>query len=114
MSEINYDAAKLWWDVVQTLGTLAVAVYVWNKSRDQAHTHAINQQKHALGEVEDQLLSISEQIKHGPRPEDISQLHRRVDEVGQALNNVEGRLGEMNKTLHLIQSHLLTAGNDTL
>lgn len=118
MPDIDYSAAKFWFDMVQTIFMCLVAIYVWNNNKHRATKESITQSEERLeqklnaldvrvDEHNDRLLGVEREIHHLPNIKDIHEVHARVDQVGQGVKSMEGTVTQMNNTLQLIQQHLL-------
>lgn len=107
MNDIDFTAAKFWFDVAQGFFTLAVAVYVWLANRRKANQAEIDNVNMRVRHAEDRVLKLEAIKAYLPSNEEIGQIHSRVDQVGQGLKGMEGELKQINNTMQLIQQHLL-------
>lgn len=119
MPDIDYSAAKFWFDFMQTVFMAIVTLYVWINNKHRATKESITQTEARLeqkldaldGRVDehnDRLLGVEREIHHLPSVKDIHEVHARVDQVGQGVKSMEGEMKQINSTLQLIQQHLLT------
>ena len=61
----------------------------------------------AQGTLTDLAIRIGALEAEMPRPEALGRVHKRLDDLTASLSHVEGELKAANRTLHLIQEHLL-------
>jgi len=120
--ELDYTAAKFWWDVFVTAFVAVLAIYSWLKSRHAANAQDIEALRDwAREEIEDarermddrhdalkdRVTKVERDLEHVPT-------QRQFAELGSQLGNLHGDLqkaiGELNAMTHqmtLVQKHLL-------
>jgi len=108
---MDYDAARFWFDILQSVFMFAVAIYVWWGNRRRVTRQAIDAVNERIREVETRALILEKYIETLPtnkeRNNELGEIHHRVDEVGQGLTRLEGQMGQLNSQLSLIHSYLL-------
>lgn len=60
--------------------------------------------------IDKRLLRVEEGIKHMPKHEDLSRIHQRMDELNSLVQKIDGTSSSTNRTVGLIQQHLLNGG----
>ncbi len=58
-----------------------------------------------IGKIQAQITAIPEMRK------EVGVVHRRIDDVAQTANNINGQLLQLNRSMSLIEQHLMT-GDD--
>lgn len=117
-TNMDYSQARFWFDILQTIGVLVLAVYTWLTNRHKANRDAITQvdknHKAAIEDIHGHLHEINRKvdlqerdIRHLPNHEDISRLHEKVNKVGESIKEVQGELKNINRTMALVNDHLL-------
>lgn len=101
--QFDYQAAQFWFSIANATVTLLVTVYVWQATRYRAT-------KKDIDDMEDRLIRIEKDIEHAPNRSDIERLNDRISQVGNSVNGVQGELKQVNRTLQLINDHLLNHG----
>ena len=108
---MDYTAWRFWIDILQTALTAAVGIYVWLVTRTRVNAARIQRLE---GEIDgrldghDQRLTrVESAVEHGPKREDFGKIHKRLDEVANAVSRIEGENHAMARSLDLINQHLL-------
>lgn len=110
MTTPDWNAYRFVFDVLQTLFMAALGIYAWWTSRSRATTSAINQVEIRMEELNRRVDKVEHDISHLPDHDDIGDIHEKVNQVATTMSNVQGELGQMNKTLGLINEYLLNQG----
>lgn len=116
---MDYKALTFWYQVAQGLITLAMFIYVVLTNKQKANASAIETLRKEIAEeledlgkeIEDvatRSTRIETNLSHMPGHSDMGDIHNRVNETAQRLTSVEGELKQMNNTLLLINSHLIS------
>ncbi len=98
--ETDYNALAFWWHVLLTFCTMMVGIYAWLKARQTATQDSINQ-------VDTRVVRLEARADHSPSKSDMDDLHHRITDQGEVMRRLEGELHQMNRTLQLINEHLL-------
>lgn len=106
----DYSAAKFWWDVLLGLLLLANLLYTWFTTRTKANASAINRVDSRVSEVVSRMDRLESDVRHLPGHEDLGHLHDKVNSVSQSMEGVRGELSAINRTLTLINDHLINGG----
>ena len=105
--DLTFDALRILIDLAQIA---AMIVLVWwnilvNKTRvNKANISDINQ---AHLDLKDRVTVVEAGISNLSNHEDINFLYSKVNDTNAQLNNVQGQLKAINKTLGLINEHLI-------
>lgn len=105
--ELNYDALRFWFDFIQLVAVVALAVYTYLVNRTKANNDAIKALDQQLTQVDKDLREVETVVKHMPTHGDLGQIHEKVNAIGSTTNEIKGELGGINRTLSLINEHLL-------
>lgn len=103
----DYTKYRFALDVVQIIFMLCVAIYTWQANRHTASQVAIN----ALAKEHDKLKSkvklLENNIEHFPDHSDLEKIHEKINSVSSSMKMIEGQMPSINRSLQLIQEHLL-------
>lgn len=104
---INYDALKFWLSVANTL--VLIALFWWNivVNKTRANKASIDDLSEELGDVKNRVTVLERDVEALPDHDDINVLHKKVSQTNTAVAGMTGELKAMNKTLGLINEHLL-------
>lgn len=97
---LDYSSAQFWFDVLQTLVMVFVAIYTYMANRSKVNKKAIEQMGERVNKVEIQ-------IKHLPDHDDIGALHDKINGVNSTVSTISGQLNAVHHTLSLINEHLI-------
>lgn len=101
---LDYKVLTFWWNVVQTILTAGIAIYVWISNKHKANRESIES-------VEDRVLKLEETVKHMPSKSELAVLHKRITEVAETQKRIEGEFSQTNRTLGMIHEYLLHRNN---
>ena len=108
---MDYQAWRFWTDILQTLLTAALGVYVWLVNRTRVNAGRIRDLEDSVDERLDdhdrRLTRIEGAVEHGPTREDLGRIHTRIDEAQAVLARIEGEFHAAKGTLDLIHQFLL-------
>ena len=104
MPELDYSSLQFWFDIAQTLVMIFVAIYTYMANRTKAN-------KQAIEDMGERVSKVEIQIKHLPNHDDIGALHDKVNSVNATVSNIDGQLTALNKTMTLINEHLISGGS---
>lgn len=118
MESINWTAAKFFFDVLQVVFMVLVAVYVWWVNKNRATDTAIDdvraESKRAVGDIEERvdhmdrrLESIAHDLHHRPSSKELRDLWRKLDETNQGLAKAASTNESLSVQLQMIHQHLL-------
>lgn len=108
---MDYDAARFWWEVGMTLGLVANFAYQVIVARSKANRDAIVRVDGRVSIIEHRLAQLETDVRHLPDHEDLSAIHEKVNVVAGTMGEVRGELAAINRTLSLINEHLLNHGS---
>ena len=95
--------------IVQILVTAAVTLYAWRISRDRAQRAELDALDAEIGSVRERVQSLEADLRHLPSHDDLSGIHEKINGVARGLEGMRGELVQMNRTLGLINEHLLNS-----
>lgn len=108
---MDYEAWRFWIDILQAALTAGIGVYVWLVNRTRVNAARIRKIEDdidgRLDGHEHRLTKVETAIEHGPKREDFGKIHKRLDEVANAVSRIEGENHAMARSLDLINQHLL-------
>jgi len=118
------ESAKTAWDwyqvfqVIWTIVSGAVGFALWREGRRQAREKKEQQQEEARREETDKRLAkleratqeLENEMRHMPTHEDIRQLAEKIDGTNKALAEVIGEFRAMNRTVKMVNQHLISRG----
>lgn len=139
MVEADYELLRFWFDIIQTVGTIAIGAYVWWTNREKVTARRFaNLEKEVTNRVTTEALKavtaerdsrcalhisrtsqveltvtgIRAEMKHAPGKEDVSELHSRITDMQKQLSEMCGRLHGIGRAVDLINEHLINQGKD--
>lgn len=107
---LDYDAARFWWEVAMTLGLLANFVYQVIVARSKANKEAIAAVAETVDDIDTRVTTLESEVRHLPDHEDLSEIHEKVNAIANGMGVIQGELAALNRTLGLINDHLLNHG----
>ena len=108
---IDYNMLKFWWDVVITIILVINTIYTWHVNRDKTNADAFKAQAARIRELESEMRSIKIEVSNLPNHNDLGALHEKVNDVASGMRELQGELGAINRTLLLINEHLINHGS---
>lgn len=110
MTEIDYTAWRFWWDVVITLMLGVNVIYTWVVNRSKANASAIKSVDNRVSKLDSRVGRLESDIHHLPSHDDLGAIHEKVNDVAKGMEGLRGELSAINRTLGLINEHLLNGG----
>jgi type VI protein secretion system component VasK len=107
MEGMNFDGARLMWDVLQTLITALVAIYVWWTSRSRATTKAINNVDTRVDQLDRDVRRLEQTLQNQPDYDDIERLRADLAENNRTLAKVSAELVGTTALLNRLHEYLL-------
>ena len=111
MGKIDIPFWKFVFDLIQTMFTVGIAIYVWIVAKHKANASRINALEDKttadIHEVTQRLTVIETKVEQMPDRTAIGNIHRRLDEQAKTLHKLEGTLEGVNDTSRLIREALL-------
>lgn len=107
MSEFDYTAWRFWWDVVITVLLGANVVYSWVVNRSKANASAIKEVDTKVIDLKERVTELENEVKHLPDHDDLGALHEKVNSVDRGIGELKGELRAINRTMQLINEHLI-------
>lgn len=110
MEGIDYDAARFWWEVAMTLGMIFNIAYQYVTSKSKANRSAIDRVDNRVSELTDRVRTLEGDVRHLPDHDDLGAIHEKVNLVANGMEAIRGELAAVNRTMQLINEHLLNGG----
>jgi chromosome segregation ATPase len=134
---INYTAWRFWFDTGQMVATLVIGIYVWWSNRDKvaarrfakleaevkdrAPGDALERAKAELEKAKAErdakctlhqarTAELEHNLRKIPDRAEVSELAREMNDLGQKLGRLEGRLDGLNRLGDLINEFLINQG----
>jgi hypothetical protein len=108
---MDYELAKLWFDILQTLLIAAIGVMNWLNNRHRITTATITKLEESLdGRLDSQtarLIRVEQDMKHAPGDDDFKRLYQRLDVLNGEFKELRGEFHSMRSTLALIHQYLM-------
>ncbi|WNL39838.1 DUF2730 family protein [Halomonas sp. PAMB 3232] len=105
-SIINWSAAKVLFDFLQALATVAVAVYVWWINKQRASQTAIKSTNKRIDNVEKQVVNLEHKVDRLPDHRDLTKLQEQMSQTNVLLAEISAsqkataqQVGRMNDYL---------------
>lgn len=104
MTNVNWDAAKFWLDVVQWIVLVAVVIAGWVRTGSSQNREVINVLDERLDALDKRVISAEERLNHAPTHEDIAKLQAQYSALESKLDGVALQVNR-------IADHLLNKGS---
>jgi prefoldin subunit 5 len=122
MANISFDFN--FWTLTLLLMNFALALFVAFTNRHKAAADELKSVKSSLQadivKVSEQLVRLGEKVatveadvENGITKDDLTGVHKRVDEILRTIGPLEGRLDEMSKSMGRIDQHLMQLLNQS-
>lgn len=111
MGDIDYTAVRFWWDAAITVLLAVNVVYTWVINRTRVNKAAIDRVDGRVGGMEHRLTQLESDVRHLPDHDDMGHIHEKINGVDSAMRRIEGELTALNRTMSLINEHLLNKGS---
>lgn len=130
---MDYQALNFWLHAIELIGIIVIAVFQFFGGRSRVTAQAIARLRNHIDSgitkveadmeqrdqrnvaritaVEGDVQRIEGEQKHAPGHDDLSNIHKRIDDVGAHVANIDGTLGAMGRTLDVIHQFLLNGAN---
>lgn len=105
--EFNYVAMKFWWEALITLMIGANVVYTWAANRHKASAAAIERVDSRVSDLHQRVNTLEADVRHMPTHDDMGNLHEKINDVANGVGMLRGELGAINRTLGMINEHLI-------
>lgn len=132
---LDYTALRFWMDVGQTIGTVAIGVFVWwdkqrtktakrfaeleswkddHEPRVDALETAVEEMQEKCSSHQDQtgqldrgMIAVQAELRHLPGKKEIDMLTRQIGDMNEKMGRMDGRLAGINRAVDLMNQHLL-------
>ncbi len=102
---------KFAFDIIQTVIMVGISIYVWITTKHKVNADKIAQLEEAhnkeLSSVKNRLTEIDTTIKNMPARDQISRIHRRIDELSQSVHSMNGEMKGLTDNSRLILDTLV-------
>lgn len=116
---MNKEDLAFWkfvFDVTQLLVTVGIAIYVWILSKHKVNATKIAKLEDAhnaeLNGVKSRLTQLETTVEYMPNREQISRIHKRIDELSQGVHAMEGELKGVTDNTAMILQALIKKGEN--
>ncbi|MBS9780889.1 MAG: DUF2730 family protein [Gammaproteobacteria bacterium] len=107
---------KFIFDMAQTVFMVGISIYVWIITKHKVNADKINQlednHNQEIHDIKNRLTHIETTIKHMPDREQISRIHRRIDDLSQGVSRMEGELKGLTDDSAMILQTLIEQGKN--
>lgn len=108
---MDYQNAKLLFDIVQTILIAAIGIMNWLDKRQRVTVATIERLENNIDERLDsqgtRLTRVEQDMKNAPGHADFKRVYQRLDLVNGEMKEMKGELHIMKGTLQLIHEHLM-------
>jgi hypothetical protein len=104
---IDFDAAKFWLDLVQTVGLIAVAGVQFLISRDRVTRGAINKVDAQVELIDHRVIVLEQQIQTVPDDTTMSDLYKSINALNREMGSLKERLVATNSLLDVLHKDRL-------
>lgn len=115
---IDYDAAKFWFEALRWVAMLGMGVWVYLRTKDNDNVNAVNKVAVELAEfikasgtanaqIHNRITVVEETIRGLPTHREQSDLRREVGEMVAKVSGMKDLLNRVEHQTALIHSHLL-------
>ncbi|MDH5785341.1 MAG: DUF2730 family protein [Chromatiales bacterium] len=108
--DLDYGQFRIWFDLVQTFVMVALAIYTWIVNRTKVNKAAIDRVDNRVIRLQERVTLLENDVRHLPNHDDLGDIHEKVNTIASGMGKIEGELTALNRTLGLINDHLLNGG----
>ena len=101
---MDYKELQFYWNIALTIITASLGIWSYLSNRHRAT-------KDMVVELDSRVQLLEDRSNKAISHNDIAKVHQRISEVAQAVKNQEGQLSQVNRTLTLINQHLINQNN---
>jgi hypothetical protein len=94
--EIDYGAARFWFDVAHLVGLLGLGVYTWIVNRTKANRGAIDRVDSRVTAIDLRLSQLESDVRHLPDDDDLGEIHEKVNTIASNMAEIKGQLIALN------------------
>ncbi|MGR6871224.1 hypothetical protein ACU6U9_02700 [Pseudomonas sp. HK3] len=98
-NELDYSAMRFWWDIIQSVSVIGIAIYVWLKSRSQVNTNRIE-------EIEKEMVQLDKRLEKAVGHKDLEGIHIRLGGISRDLSKLEGEFKSNSELLSRIDNYI--------
>ncbi len=104
---MDLSAARFGWDILQTIITAIIAIYVWWTARTAATKQSIDGVDERVDQVVSRLDRVEHTLEHRPDYGDLEALRQDLAKTNQNLAQVGAQLQNANHLLNRLHDYLL-------
>jgi len=108
---MDYEFAKFWFDIVQTVLIALIGIMNWLNNRQRVTNATIAKLEGHIDERQDdhnqRLTRVEQDMKHAPKTQDLAKIYDRLNGMDGGFNQLKGEIHGMATTLNLIHHYLL-------
>lgn len=116
--DVNYDAARWWWEVFISVIVLLNFLYQWVTGRDRVTRSAIEtavkkfDQKHKvasfdISKLKDRITVVEKDMEKLPTHIDVAALYEKLNTTNRELGELSQNLKSTTSMLNTLHTHLL-------
>ncbi|WP_275100133.1 DUF2730 family protein [Sedimenticola hydrogenitrophicus] len=108
--EVDYGAARFWFDVAHLGGLFGLGVYTWIVNRTKANRGAIDRVDSRVSAIDLRLSQLETDVRHLPDHDDLGEIHEKVNTIAGSMKKIEGHLDSLNGNFALLFQDRLNQG----
>lgn len=107
MEAVDFNGARFFWDVAQTVIMAVIGIYVWWTGRTRATTQAIKQVDDRVTDVDQHVKRLEQTLDNRPGYGDLDNLRAEMAQTNRTLEGVTAQLQGTTALLHRLHDYLL-------
>jgi hypothetical protein len=108
--EIDYSAARFWFDILYWIGLLVVAGYTYLSNKAKANKAAIDRVDTRLHEEIRRIDVLEQRQAQAPTHDDIGKVYDKLNSINQTLYQMTGEFSGLRRSMELVNDYLLNGG----
>ena len=98
---------RFWFDVGQYVITVGIGIYVWISRRFSAKAEEVNDVKTNVATIAERVTRLETDMAHALSHEDLGAVYDRINDVGDQVANISGKMDGVKGAVDMIQEYLL-------
>jgi archaellum component FlaC len=107
---MDLEVVKTWLTVINMIGTFGIGVWLYLEKRSDKTNLRIDVVEASLKVHGEQLAHLEAKADGAPTHDDLSELHEKVNKVGEGVKELTGEFKGVRNLLNTIHQHLLNGG----
>lgn len=107
---MDFEVVKTGLTVVNMVGTFGIGVWLYMEKRSDKTNARIDVVETSLKTHGEQLAHLEAKAEGAPTHDDLSELHEKVNKVGEGVKELTGEFKGVRNLLATIHQHLLSGG----